>query len=94
VQALQDKYGQVLKTDSYLANNLAEIERSATEAMQIGQENRHTCVPFAWRKWIFASLVADAFIARKYPRLFNRIEMAWDDLPTVIAGGQSLTFVF
>jgi transcriptional regulator with GAF, ATPase, and Fis domain len=39
VQALQDKYQQALESDAYLANNLAEIERSASEAMQIVQEN-------------------------------------------------------
>ena len=39
VQNIQDKYRPALEADSYLANNLKEIERCAMEAMQIVQEN-------------------------------------------------------
>ena len=94
VQAIQDKYGQVLETDSYLANTLAEIERSATEAMQIVQENLSHLRPIRLEKVDIASLVDDAIHAAQLPGEVQIESNGLEDLPTVIAGGQSLTFVF
>lgn len=94
VQAIQDKYQKKLEKDPYLANNLAEIGRSAAEAMQIVQENLSHLRPIRMEKIHVAERVADAIRAMQIPAgvqiEMNRLE----DLPTVIAGRQSLTFVF
>jgi signal transduction histidine kinase len=84
----------MLETDSYLANNLAEIERSAMEAMQIVQENLSHLRPIRMEKVDIASLVEDAIQAAQLPAGIQIESNGLDDLPTVIAGGQSLTFVF
>ena len=94
VQAIQDKYQQTLETDSYLANSLAEIERSATDAMQIVQENLSHLRPIRMEKVNIASRVADAIRATQMPAGVQIETNGLAELPTVIAGGQSLTFVF
>jgi signal transduction histidine kinase/GAF domain-containing protein len=94
VQAIQDKYQQTLETDSYLANNLVEIERSATDAMQIVQENLSHLRPIRMEKVNIASRVADAIRATQMPAGVQIETNGLAELPTVIAGGQSLTFVF
>ncbi len=94
VQAIQDKYRQVLDTDPYLANNLAEIEHSAMEAMQIVQENLSHLRPIRMEKVDIASLVADAIRAAQLPPEIRVESNGLNDLPTVIAGRQSLIFVF
>jgi GAF domain-containing protein/signal transduction histidine kinase len=94
VQAIQDKYQQMLETDAYLANNLAEIERSATEAMQIVQENLSHLRPIRMEKVHIAARVADAIRAAQVPAGIQIEANGLGDLPAVMAGGQSLTFVF
>ncbi len=94
VQAIQDKYRQVLETDAYLANSLAEIERSATDAMQIVQENLLHLRPIRMEKVQIASRVADAIRATHIPAGVQIEKSDLENLPTVIAGGQNLTFVF
>ena len=94
IQAIQDKYSQILETDPYLANTLGEIERSATEAMQIVQENLLHLHPIRLEKLNIATLVADAIHAAQLPDSVRIETNGLDTLPTVIAGGQSLTFVF
>ncbi|HEX9838171.1 MAG TPA: GAF domain-containing protein [Anaerolineales bacterium] len=94
VQAIQDKYHNILETDSYLANNLAEIERSAAEAMQIVQENLSHLRRIRLEKVNIAPRVAEAIRAVQVPPEVQIETKGLDDLPTVIAGGQGLTFVF
>src|SRR5690606_15791364 len=94
VQAIQDKYRWLLDTDTYLANNLTEIERSAAEAMQIVQENLSHLRPIRLEK---VSILACVRAAREALALPQGIHIEWKDLetlPEVIAGRQSLTFVF
>lgn len=94
VQAIQDKYRQVLATDLYLANSLAEIERSATDAMQIVQENLSHLRPIRLEKIKIVSCIRGAIDAIRVP---SGVRIEWQDLeqlPPVIAGRQSLTFVF
>jgi signal transduction histidine kinase len=94
IQSIQDKYKKILEQDQYLANNLAEIERSAGEAMQVAQENLSHLRPIRLGKVQIASRVADAIKTVSVPSAV-RIEISGlDELPTVIAGGQNLTFVF
>ena len=94
IQAIQDKYHQILVSDSYLANSLREIERSAMEAMQIVQENLSHLRPIRMEKVRIVSCVLEAIRAVQVsPGIHIKVE-GLDDLPTVTAGGQSLTFVF
>jgi GAF domain-containing protein/signal transduction histidine kinase len=94
VQAIQDKYRWLLETDAYLANNLTEIERSAAEAMQIVQENLSHLRPIRMERVSILACVRAATDALTLP---EGICVEWKDLetlPEVIAGRQSLTFVF
>ena len=94
VQAIQDKYSQILESDSYLANNIAEIERSATEAMQIVRDNLSHLRPIRMEKIQIAARVTDAIRAVLVPPEIQIEANGLEDLPAVTAGGPSLTFVF
>ncbi|MBK7453194.1 MAG: GAF domain-containing sensor histidine kinase [Anaerolineales bacterium] len=94
VQGIQDKYRQVLENDSYLTKSLNEIERSAMEAMQIVQENLSHLRPIRMEKIRIAVCVSDAIRNLQIsPTLFVDVD-GLDALPTVVAGGPSLAFVF
>jgi len=94
IQSIQDKYRELLENDSYLSNNLAEIERSAGEAMQVAQENLSHLRPIRMGKVQIASRVAEALRTVQVPPEVQIEINGLDELPTVIAGGQSLSFVF
>ncbi|HKY54880.1 MAG TPA: ATP-binding protein, partial [Anaerolineales bacterium] len=94
IQAIQDKYQQMLERDSYLANNLVEIERSAAAAMQIVQENLSHLRPIRMEKVNIAARVQEAIQAVQIPESVQIESKGLENLPTVTAGGQSLTFVF
>ena len=94
IQAIQDKYQQVLENDSYLAKSLGEIERSAMEAMQIVQENLSHLRPIHMEKIKITSCVSDAIRGVQVPAEIRIKVEGLDDLPMVMASGQSLTFVF
>jgi len=94
VQTIEDKYQSVLEKDSYLANNLKEIERCATEAMQIVQENLSHLRPIRMEKFYVASRINDAIQSTTIPTEIQIHLNNLDSLPMVLAGGQSLTFVF
>jgi len=94
VQAIQDKYQKKLEKDSYLANNLAEIEHSAAEAMQIVQENLSHLRPIRMEQVHVIARVTDALRAVQTPAEIQIETNGLDNLPAVTAGGQSLTFVF
>ena len=57
IQSIQDKYRELLEKDSYLSNNLGEIERSAAEAMQVVRENLSHLRPIRMSKVQIASWV-------------------------------------
>ncbi len=94
IQAIQDKYQQVLENDSYLAKSLGEIERSAMEAMQIVQENLSHLRPIHMEKIKITSCVSDAIRGVQVPAEIRIKVEGLDNLPMVMASGQSLTFVF
>ena len=94
IQAIQDKYYQTLEKDPYLANNLAEIERSAADAMQIVQENLSHLRPIRMEKINIASRIQEAIRAIQIPATVQIETNGLENLPTVTAGRQSLTFVF
>jgi signal transduction histidine kinase len=96
VQGIQDKYRQILENDSYLTKSLSEIERSAMEAMQIVQENLSHLRPIRMEKVRIAACVSDAIggLPRSVPPTLQVEVDGLDALPMVVAGEQSLTFVF
>jgi GAF domain-containing protein len=94
IQAIQDKYQQVLENDSYLANQLAEIEHSAAYAMQIVQENLSHLRPIRMEPVDIDSCVQEAVRAVQIPGSIQIEINGLESLPTVIAGRQSLAFVF
>ena len=94
VQAIQDKYQKILESDPYLANTIVEIERSATEAMQIVRDNLSHLRPIRMEKVQIAARVMDAIRAVQVPAEIQIESHGLDNLPTVTAGGPSLTFVF
>jgi len=94
VQTIQDKYRSLLEADPYLANNLAEIERCAAEAMQIVQENLSQLRPIQMDQVYVAPRVAEAIRAAQLPTGVHVKTKGLEHLPMVIAGGQSLTFMF
>lgn len=94
IQTIQDKYPQMLENDSYLANNLAEIERSATDAMQIVQENLSHLRPIRVERVNIAARIQEAIRAVQIPETVQIETNGLENFPTVNAGGQSLTFVF
>ena len=94
VQTIQDKYRSMLEADPYLAKNLAEIERCATEAMKIVQENLSQLRPIQMDQVYVAPRVAEAIRAAQLPPDIQVHTNGLDHLPMVIAGGQSLTFLF
>lgn len=94
IQAIQDKYRQMLETDSYLNKSLREIERSAMEAMQIVQENLSHLRPIRMEKVRIVTCVSEAIHAVQVPPDIHIKMENLDDLPMVTAGGQSLILVF
>ncbi|MFZ5878589.1 MAG: GAF domain-containing protein [Chloroflexota bacterium] len=94
VQTIQDKYRGLLVSDAYLARNLAEIERSALDALQIVQENVSHLRPIRMEQVLVSACVADAILAAQLPPEVSIRTEALEHLPKVIAGCKSLTLVF
>jgi GAF domain-containing protein len=94
VQAIQDKYQKVLEHESYLANQLAEIEKSATYAMQIVQEKLSHLRPIRMEPVQIDLCIQEAIRAEEIPISIQIETSGLENLPTVKAGRQSLTFVF
>jgi signal transduction histidine kinase len=94
VQSIQDKYAAALLADQYLANNLVEIERCAAEAMQTVRDNLSHLRPIRIEPVFIDTRVFDAMHAAQLPPGISIQTEGLDQLPVVMAGGQSLTFVF
>ena len=94
VQAIQDKYDQLLKADPYLSRSLTEIERSAMEAMQIVQANVSHLRPIRMENVRVAACVREAIQAAQVPSEVQVKIERLEELPMVMAGKQSLTLVF
>jgi signal transduction histidine kinase/transcriptional regulator with GAF, ATPase, and Fis domain len=94
VQSIQDKCRPALEADGYLANNLTEIERCASEAMQAVRDNLSRLRPIRLEPVFVAARVVDAIHAANLPPGIHVQADNIDPLPVVMAGGQSLTFVF
>jgi signal transduction histidine kinase len=100
VQGIQDKSRSAVLADTYLAANLQEIEKSATEAMQAVRENLSHLNPIRLAPVDVAACAADAIRSFDGGRAADAeqgvvIETEQlDSLPAVVAGHGSLTLVF
>jgi signal transduction histidine kinase/putative methionine-R-sulfoxide reductase with GAF domain len=94
IQGIQDKCQPALLADAYLASNLAEIERSATEAMQAVRENLFHLRPIHLAPVDVATCVSAAITAAALPPRVQVQTEGLDQLPAVVAGQPSLTLVF
>jgi signal transduction histidine kinase len=94
IQGIQDKRQLLLADDVYLATNLAEIERSANEAMQVMRQNLSHLRPIHLAEVNVAACVDSAIEAANVPDDVDIEVEGLGDLPVVIAGQRSLELVF
>jgi signal transduction histidine kinase len=94
VQGIQDKCRTAVLADPYLATNLAEIERSAFEAMGTVRENLSHLRPIHLEPVDVATCVTTAVTAANLPVSLRVQIEGLDHLPVVMAGRQNLTLVF
>lgn len=94
IQGIEDKCQDALTTSPYLAHNLEEIERCATEAMESVRDSLSHLRPIRMEPVLIAPRVFDAMNATQLPSsIYVRTE-ALESLPMVIAGGNTLSLVF
>jgi len=94
VQGIQDKCQPVLSADPYLAANIVEIERSASEAMEAVRENLFHLRPIHLAAVSVAACVDAALNTAALPPQVDVQIDNLEDLPAVQAGERSLTLVF
>jgi signal transduction histidine kinase len=94
VQGIQDKCEPALAQDHYLAANLAEIERSATEAMETVRRNLTHLHPVRPVPINLAALVKQALAAARLNAGVTVRLQGLDNLPPVAAAQQNLALVF
>jgi signal transduction histidine kinase len=94
VQGIQDKCAPLLAGDPYLAHNLDEIERCAMEAMESVRENLSYLRPMVVEPVSVGARVVDAIQSSRIPAGIHVQAENLEHLPAVMAGGQSLSFVF
>jgi len=92
VQGIQDKCRYALEKDAYLANNLAEIERSASQAMSTLRANLAQLHPIALAPVRVLECVQEAIAA--LPTGVNIRLEGLDTLPPALASRRGLTMVF
>lgn len=94
IQGIQDKCELLLEQDRYLSANLAEIERSATEAMEAVRRNLTHLHPVRRVPVNISMCVQQALTsARLGPEVKVRLQ-GLDNLPPVAAAQQNLALVF
>ncbi|HEX9077849.1 MAG TPA: GAF domain-containing protein [Anaerolineae bacterium] len=94
VQGIQDKCQPVVASDPYLATNLAEIERSATEAMASVRDSLSHLHPIHLVPVNVAESVRAAVGSTRLPSGICVQVQEIDALPAVVAGQRSLIMVF
>jgi signal transduction histidine kinase len=94
IQGIEDKCQVALLADPYLATNLAEIERSASQAMEAVRENLSHLNPIHLAPVNVAACVAAAISAASLPSGIRIRVEGLDDLPVVAAVQHSLILVF
>lgn len=94
IQGIEDKCRVALLADPYLASNLSEIEKSATEAMETVRENLSHLRPIRLAPTDVTSCVDAALQAAILPAGVEVDLAGLEGLPAVVAGKPSLTLVF
>ncbi|RME84718.1 MAG: GAF domain-containing protein [Caldilineae bacterium] len=94
VEGIQDKSAAVLAADPYLARNLAEIERSAVEAMETLRDSLSYLRPFHLAPVDVAAVVRQALDTLDVPQGIRIETDNLVDLPPVTAGRERLVLVF
>ena len=94
IQGIQDKSRAALEADPYLARNLEEIERCATEAMETVRENLSHLRPIRIEPVNVAARVTDAVQSANLSPGIQVHVQGLDNLPVVQAASRNLTLVF
>jgi signal transduction histidine kinase len=94
IQGIEDKCGPALQADPYLAANLAEIERSAMEAMETVRENLSHLHPIHLVPVNVAACIQSAIKAADLPDGVTVQTQDLESLPVIIAGERSLILAF
>ncbi len=94
VEGIEDKCRPAIEADPYLAENLAEIERSANEAMEAVRENLFHLRPIRLVPVDVATCVATAVADAHLPPALRVTSAGLAGLPPVVAAERSLTLVF
>lgn len=94
VEGIQDKCQPALEADPYLEKNLAEIERSASEAMQIVRESLFHLHPIQLAPVQVSDCVMQAAASITFPVGIQLQTEGLEDLPPVLAGHKRLSMVF
>jgi signal transduction histidine kinase len=94
VQGIQDKCAALLANDRYLANNLAEIERSASEAMVAVRQNLSHLHPVQMVPVNLADCVQEAIETASTGPGINVQMVGLANLPEIAGGQQNLKLVF
>ena len=94
VEGIQDKCQPALQADPYLEKNLTEIERSASEAMEVVRESLVHLQPIQLAPVSVPGSLRDALAATPLPEGVHLNVEGLDDLPPVRAGARRLAWVF
>lgn len=94
VEGIQDKCRPALAADPYLEKNLAEIQRSAVEAMDVVRESLFHLHPIQLAPVSVAGSVREALASVHLPPGVRTVTHGLDALPPVQAGQQRLGLVF
>ena len=94
VQGIEDRCAALLAQDPYLEANLAEIERSAREAMETVRNNLYHLRPISRVPVDVASCVRAAIRSSRLPRSVTVACEGLEVLPPVTAAERSLELVF
>ena len=94
VEGIQDKCEALIQEDPYLATNLAEIQRSAAEAMQVVRESLDHLRPIQLAPVSVAACVQNAISSTRLPDGVRVETQGLEALPTVQAGADRLNLVF
>jgi len=94
VEGIQDKCTDALAADSYLAKNLEEIQRSATEAMEVVHDSLFHLHPIQLAPVSVMGSVREALAEARLPEGITVKLDGLELLPPVQAGPQRLELVF
>ncbi|MBE0699276.1 MAG: GAF domain-containing protein, partial [Anaerolineaceae bacterium] len=94
VEGIQDKCASALAADPYLEKNLSEIQRSATEAMDVVRESLFHLHPIQLAPVSVPGSVKEALSSINVPSSVEIVVDGLDTLPPVQAGPRRLGLVF